>query len=229
MSDLRLTNVIADTGLARRRVLIVDAHRSFTDALSLALERYPNLLCVGSCHSLDELGPAIARSSPDVIIMDTHVGRSDGIRATASLKRTTPQIDVVILSADSSLTAIERAAECGAIAFVSKEEPMSAIMQAVAHPSDGFVVSPHAIHAARRAQLEPTAGERDRVPQLFTTRERQVLHLLAEGRDASTIANGLGISLGTCRSHIKSILRKLNAHSQLQAVTKARRLGHIPT
>lgn len=204
-------------------VLVVDDHRTFADLLELALSDQPDLRCVGTAHSVGE-GVALARSLlPDVVVMDVRLGDGDGIEATAELIAARPELKVIVLTAHATQALLERAASAGACCLLPKDGALDDMLRALrTAPRDGFVVHPSLLKSLIGGARVP----HPRAPQL-TTREQEVLGLLAEGIDVRTIGRRLGISLSTCRGYVHNLLVKLDAHSQLEAVANAKRQGLI--
>jgi DNA-binding NarL/FixJ family response regulator len=208
------------------RVLVVDDHRTLADALCLAISAEPQMQCVGTAHGAREATALVATASPDVVVMDVRLDDGDGVDVTRTITSDRPGIRVVVLTAHVDEALLTRAAEAGACAVLPKGGSLTELMDSVrSAPRDGFAVHPLLL----RTLMSPTSATKP-TPNLLTAREREVLTLLAEGRDPTTIARGLGISVLTCRGYIKSLLVKLDAHSQLEAVMIAlrRRLIQLP-
>lgn len=204
-------------------MLVVDDHQTFSDLLGLALAAEPDLEFVGAGHSVAHGLDLAARLEPDVVVMDVHVGEGDGLTATAELTRRLPETRVVVVTAFASRPMLDRAIAAGACALLPKDGSLADLLGAVrASHSDGFWVHPRLM---RRLVSVQGAGDADAAPVDLTQREDQVLRLLAEGLDARSISKRLGISIHTCRGHVRSLLAKLGAHSQLEAVAIAKRRG----
>jgi DNA-binding NarL/FixJ family response regulator len=204
-------------------VLVVDDHRTVADAVALAVEREPDLMCVGTAHSAAEAASLVGRLKPDAVVMDVRLGDGDGIVTTAELVARHPGLRVVVLSAFVDQALLVRAADAGACALLPKNGSLSDLIEALrSSRGDGFVVHPTLLRALMRTGSDNGAHLRR-----LTQREQDVLRMLAEGDDATTIARNLGISVNTCRGYVKSILAKLDAHTQLEAVVLATRLGLI--
>jgi DNA-binding NarL/FixJ family response regulator len=196
-------------------VLVVDDHRTFADMAELALAGEPDLECVGTASSVTQ-GIAKARAlRPDVILMDVQLGDGDGIAATGDLTEAFPDLRVVILSAHVTAAVVQSAAEAGASAVLPKDGRLRDLLHAIRTSSRGhMLVHPDAFASGR------TSGPSTFRPAL-TPREQEVLQMLGSGVGAHVIARELGISLATCRGHVKSVLTKLGAHTQLEAVVLA--------
>jgi DNA-binding NarL/FixJ family response regulator len=200
-------------------VLVVDDHRSFAEMLSAALDGVPGLRCVGTASSAAE-GIALARRlQPDIVVMDIQMPREDGLAATARLREVLPDAVVAVVTAHTSPEWVSRAAQAGASAFVPKNgslQEMIAILTSV--QAGHMVVAPSTFTAAA------PAGPQEERPDL-SQREIEVLRLLARGTPVRDMAPALGITVNTCRGYIKTVRRKLDSASQLEAVLKARQLG----
>jgi DNA-binding NarL/FixJ family response regulator len=209
---------------ARITVLVVDDHQTFADLLAIALRAEPSLSYVGHAGTSAEARELVARLRPDVVLMDVQLPDSDGISTTEQLVAEHPQLRVVILTAHAEPSMVARAAVAGACGFLPKDGALRDVLQALrtAHRG-GMVVPAHLLAGVLNASTERAA--RPAPTSMLTSREREVLQLMARGLDARAISGGLGISVHTCRGYVKSILAKLDAHSQLEAVMKAIRLG----
>lgn len=208
-------------------VLVVDDHTTFSDLLAMAISGLPDLDCVGTASSVQEAGVLTEKLRPDVVVMDVQLGRgdeNDGIEATRTLTREYPDLRVVVLTAHADRALMRRAADAGACCLLPKNGSLPDLLDALRSARrGGFIVAPTLL---RSLVASPPERPRDQLPPL-TRREREVLRMLAEGSDPQTIARRLGISVHTCRGYVKTLLVKLGAHSQLEAVTVAMRNGLV--
>jgi DNA-binding NarL/FixJ family response regulator len=223
-----------------RRILVVDDHRTFAELLTLALESQQDLTCVGHAQNCEEAFRLVREVAPDLVIMDLQLGQEDGVAATRQLVHEYPGLAVVVLTAHADTRHLARAAAAGACAFVSKTGALEEILATVRAARPGqLLLDPELLAAlavpanrtdgaAEASSEEPVGPSRDAPVIDVTPRERQVLELLGQGLDARVIARTLGISLHTSRGHVKSLLAKLHAHSQLEAVVNATRAGLLP-
>jgi DNA-binding NarL/FixJ family response regulator len=201
-------------------VLIVDDHQTFADLLEVAIEREPDLQFVGAADSVESALAQIDLLEPDLVVMDYQLGDGDGISATAVITREHPDVRVVILTAHAQEDLIRRSARAGACCLLPKSGSLPDLLQGLRTASkSGFVVHPGLLKT-----LVSEAPPDQYVPPL-SRREEDVLELLATGMDVRSVADNLGITLSTCRGYVKGLLLKLNAHSQLEAVVTANRLG----
>jgi DNA-binding NarL/FixJ family response regulator len=205
------------------RILVVDDHKTFADLLKVALDAEPDLHCVATGHSVGEGLLLVDSFRPDLVVMDYQLGDGDGVAATAEIVTRHPGTRVIVLTAHADSDLMRRAAEAGACCLLPKDGSLPDLLNALrsARPG-GFVVHP----ALLKSLVVRDVVQAEYVPPL-SRRENDVLRMLSLGMDARAIAEHLGISVNTCRGYVKSLLAKLGAHSQLEAVAIANRRGLI--
>ncbi len=193
-------------------LFLVDDHRVFAETLALAVSTHPGLRCTGVAHSVREARRLLQdlpdEQTPDLAVVDLGLPDDSGLRLVPELAQ---RIPVLVLTAHPRVDLARRASAAGAAGLLAKDMPL------------------HEILVAARAALAGTpvrSWEPDRLVDL-TRRELDVLAGLGRGRNTARIASDLGISVHTTRDHIRAVLAKLGAHSQLEAVVTADRLGLI--
>jgi len=207
---------------ARTTVLVVDDHGVLADAISLAINREPDLRCVARALNSAQARAMAAHWQPDVVLMDARLGQEDGLEVAADLVRATPKVRIIVLSAFVDQALLNRSVDAGACALLPKDGSLDEILVAVRSSTrHGFTVHPTLLRSLVRSRSERRGAPTPRL----TPREADVLRRLSEGADAVMIARELGISILTCRGYVKNLLQKLHAHSQLEAVVTATRLG----
>ncbi|BCB75235.1 response regulator transcription factor [Phytohabitans flavus] len=193
-------------------LLLIDDHRVFTDSLALSLDLEPDLCCVATAQTARDGLAKAAAFHFDAAVVDLHLPDGDGIDVIADLRRLRPAARVIVLTAHPRPDLADRAVAAGAVAFLSKDTGLQRILTAI-----------RTADATR-----PTVDRRIHRPQvMLTPREYDVLRQLAQGRDATRCATELGLSVYTTRDHIKALMGKLGARTQLEAVISADRLGLI--
>ena len=190
---------------------MVDDHRVFTDALRLSLERQEDVSGVTVAHSAGEALARARRTAFDAAIVDLDLPDAPGIDVVSALREIQPGVRVIVLTAYGRPDLAERATAAGAAAFLTKEGTLDRVLTALRTSGP-----------ERRPVDAGDAGRSD-----LTHREQDVLRLLGQGQDPSRIATELGISLHTVRGHVKAVMAKLGARSQLGAVVAAHRRGLI--
>jgi DNA-binding NarL/FixJ family response regulator len=203
------------------RVLVVDDHRVFAEAIALALSGQPNLDIVGTAHSVTA-GLAMAEQLvPDLVLMDVRLGDGDGVAATAQLTRLYPSMSVVILTGFADRGLMERVRDAGASALLPKNGELSEMLQALRTARRGrFVVHPTLLRALGGGEASSTTDV-----MVLDARERDLLRLLAAGFDAAAVARELDRPLLQAKLEVKELLAKLGAESHLDAVAVAMRTG----
>jgi len=201
------------------RVLIVDDHRLFADALSAILTR-AGMTVVGTAERGDQAVTTALATHPDIILVDIGLPDQSGLVVGNSLLAQLPEAKVIALSAIDDRRTIEEALRLGFHGYLTKETPVERFESAVRSVMDGQVIVPR--FGGRPFDFDEDASL---LAAHLTAREIEVLGLLVEGASGSEMAARLGISANTVRTHVQSILTKLQVHSRLEAATFAVRHG----
>lgn len=209
------------------RVLIVDDHRIFADLLEFALNCEPGLRCVGKATSPEQARLLFAQLGPDAVVMDLQLGSSgvDGIELTRELVATDPKVRVVVLTAMKDDHLAVHATRAGAVGFLQKDGSLQVILRAIRTGHDGYLMISPSLFLEIGRQVEQGTPSATAPMISLTGREQDVLRLTGTGLRPTEVAASLGISSHTVRAHLSAVKRKLGAHSQLEAVTKAVALG----
>jgi DNA-binding NarL/FixJ family response regulator len=213
------------------RVLIVDDHRAIGEALGRAVDVESDLECVGVATSVEEAAAVVrGGAAVDAVVVDLDRPARDVVERVRALKVLAPEPSVLVVLPDVTPDALAACARAGADAVLRRGGALRDILDAVRAPVRGAIVVDAATLAGLPgAEREPRTREPvpDTVPSPLTDRELDVLRLLGQGRDTRTIAGMLEISVHTARGYVKSILAKLGAHTQLEAVVVAQRRGYL--
>ncbi len=192
------------------RVGILDDHRSFGEAICLALDAAPGFHCIGLATSLDECFELVQATEPDVMLVDYQLFEGNGVECATRLEAADVVVRLVLLTAHASPELEERALAAGIERVLSKDTPLAKVLEAIRSAAEGPA---------------PRMKAQNRVA--FSDRQRDVLDLMGEGKDPAAIAEELFISLHTARGHVKGVMKLLNAPTQLAAVTRAQREGYL--
>lgn len=199
------------------RVMIVDDHLMVRDGLKVFLSVYPELIVVAEAGDGDEAVARCAEARPDVILMDLVLPTLDGPTATRHIRAAFPQIQVIALTSFVDEALVARALAAGAISYLLKDVHADQLATAIRAAHDGrATLAPTAVQALAHLAAAPPAHRPD-----LTRRERDVLALLVAGESNLAIAAHLGISHGTVRLHVSTILSKLGAHNRTEAALLA--------
>ena len=211
------------------RVLLADNHTIMRKGLRLLLERQPNITVVGEASDGRECVELAQTEQPDVVVMDLAMPNLNGIEAARQIVAQNPNVAVAVLSMHSDESYVIRALKAGARAYLLKDSAESDLLGAIEALSDGkSFFSP----AISRLLVEDYMRQLERKGiddsyELLTTREREILQLLAEGKSNKEVANMLNLSLYTVETHRTHILQKLNLHTVPELILYAVRKGII--
>jgi DNA-binding NarL/FixJ family response regulator len=205
-------------------VLIVDDHRMFAESLSRLLSDEDRISVLGVATTGEEALEITQREQPDVVLMDYQLPDRDGVAVTEEIKRRHPGVMVVMLTGLGDDRLLLAAIEAGCSGFLTKDRAAAEVAEAVRSAAAGeALISPTLL-----ARLLPKLNRTHRsIGADLTEREREILALLARGWSNKQIAADLYLSLNTIRNHIQSVLKKLDSHSKLEAVSTAVREGII--
>lgn len=209
--------------------MIVDDHRLFSEVLKRALEGQ-GIEVVGLAGSGEEAIRAVQRSCPQLAFVDLGLPDVSGLAVGRAILKACPDAKVVALTAIEDARAVKEALRLGFHGYVTKVTPIQRLVEAVDSVLGGQVVVPQRLASAAAGARTPDEEAVELLAKQLTLREREVLVLLVEGASGQTIARRLGISPNTVRTHVQSILMKLQVHSRLQAATFAvrHRLVAVP-
>ncbi|MFL6032141.1 MAG: LuxR C-terminal-related transcriptional regulator [Rubrobacteraceae bacterium] len=213
------------------RVLLVEDHASFRQALAFMLEREPGFEVAGQVGSLAEARQLNGEvlENVEVAIVDLALPDGDGLELIEDFS-SQPRMTTLVLSASLEPGRFARAVEAGASGVLHKSTPIKDIVEAVQLLRSGeALLSPaevvEMLRLVGRERQEELAA-RQAVERL-TPREKEVLEALAEGLESKEIAERLNVTVETERTHMVNILHKLGVHSRLQALVFAARYGVV--
>jgi len=205
------------------RVMIVEDHLIVNEGLAALLNDQPDMIVVGSAGSVAESVPLAELQAPDVVLLDFRLPDGNGAEVGTRMRDMHPDVKLVFLSRDDSDGARIAAIEAGASAFIHKSRAAAEVVDAIRAVAGGaMLITPRTIASLLDKRRTMTGQLHS-----LTARERDVLRLVAAGVASRDIASQLGISYTTVRTHIRSLGRKLNVHSKIEATAKARELGLV--
>lgn len=199
--------------------LIAEDHALMRDALAAFLREDPAVQVLGSAGDGEALLGLVERRRPDVVVVDAHMPRLDGLGVCRALAESASDVKVVLYTGDEDVDLLEAALEAGAAGFVVKSGPPADLVRAMRVAVGGQVY----IDSSLVSALLHRRGERARNP--FSSREQEVLGLLAEGHTTDEVAGMLFLSPATVRSYAESAMHKLDARNRPHLVAKSLRMG----
>jgi DNA-binding NarL/FixJ family response regulator len=206
------------------RVLIADDHPMIRDGLAALVTSGTDTELAGAAGSGQEAVDLAYQTKPDVVVMDLRMPGVSGIEATRRIVADDPNVSVLVLTMfddDESISAALRAGARGYLLKGADREQIRCAIRAAA--SRQFIFGAH-LASRMLGYFTGTSAPPPAFPQL-TSRERDVLELVAEGRANTAIAARLGLSQKTIRNHVSNILAKLQVADRGQAIVHARDAG----
>lgn len=212
------------------RILLVDDHAVIRQALRMLLESQPELEVVADVENGREAVQAAEKLNPDVVLMDVVMPGLNGIEATRQIRRFSPSTRVVILSGFVDEDQLLDSIRSGASGYIIKKSDVSELVLAIqtvhrgnnyfsSALSEGFDLA-EVVYQAKRPDLRTGI-------ESLTSREREVLQLIAEGHTNQGIANELYISVKTVEAHKAHIMAKLHARNRTDLIRYALRKGIV--
>ena len=200
------------------RLLIVDDHRLLRKGIARLLDLEPGMTVVAEAGNGEEAVEQFRRHTPDVTLMDLELPRMDGVEAITAIRREFPNARVIALTMYQGDEDIHRAVQAGAVAYLLKDTVPEVLVRVIRDVHEGRrVFAPEILAAIERRAGQPT----------LTSREVQVLELLAEGKRTKEIAATLGVTIDTANAHIKNIYAKFTVHGRGAVVSEAIKRGFI--
>ena len=211
------------------RILLADDHTVVRKGLRLLLEGQPGFAVVADAADGRAAVALVEQHKPDVVVMDVAMPGLNGIEAARQISAKMPQVAVVFLSMHSDESYVLKALKSGARGYLLKDSAEQDLINAVIAVSEGKAFFSPAISKMLVEDYMRQMQDRkvEDSYELLTTREREVLQLLAEGRSNKEVAMVLNLSLYTVETHRGNILQKLNLHNQAELILYAIRKGVI--
>jgi len=201
------------------RLIIADDHPVVRAGLQGMLASQPDFEIVGEAATGSEAVALTSQLSPDVVLMDLRMAELDGATATTQIRRQQPKTAVLVLTTYDGNADILRAIEAGATGYLLKDTPRDQLFSAIRAVALGKSVLAPEVATRLLRHLRTPAGE------VLSTREIEVLSLVARGASNKEIARNLHISETTVKSHLIHIFSKLGVADRTAAVTAALERG----
>lgn len=205
------------------RVLVIEDHQVVAEGLRALIDRESDLEVVDVIGTLKQARELSRDLAIDVVLADFRLPDGNGAEAIEAIRKGRRKLEVLFLSAIESPAALMSAIQAGARGYVLKSRAADEVVTAVRRVSRGEML----ISSTKLAELIAIKGEQTHLYDTLTSREREVLRLMAQGLDNHEVAHRLGIKYGTARSHVRNLLAKLEVHNKMQAVVRAAELGLI--
>jgi DNA-binding NarL/FixJ family response regulator len=210
-------------------IAIIEDHQVLVETLKHVIQQEKDMQVVGEAGSCAESFEMILQFRPSILILDVSLPDGDGLSLVPKINKLSPETNILVLTSFSDEDTLMRAMELGVSGFVSKNQHLSELMNAIRQAAQGEIAIPASLLLGllgRRPYLRRQVLDVQDHESL-TKRESEILCYLAQGHSGSEIAGILNISPLTVRTHIRNLIEKLGVHSRLEAVTYALQNGLI--
>ncbi len=221
--------------MPKARICIADDHELFKDGLSYLINQQPDMEVVGVAKDGLEMLTLNRELKPDLILMDISMPISDGIEGTRLIREFDADVTILVLTALDSDEKLIEAIRAGADGYMLKKTSSEGLLRAVRGALNGETTLPRHLTARLIKEYAEAITGRSSQPAdsynspTLTSREIQVLELIASGASNNQIAIQLGISLYTTKSHVRNLLSKLGVKNRWQAIQAANNMGLLRT
>lgn len=212
--------------MTKIRVILADDHPVVRTGIRALLERAADILIVAEAEDGSEVLPLLEEHKPDVVVLDVEMPGLTGVEVAQRIKEQGIPVRILALSAYADEHYIHRVLAHGASGYLMKEEAPRMIIDAVrgvAQGEEGWMSRRAA--AQMNTRLRTIEDGESQSGNELTPREKEVLHLVAEGKSNQEIALALNISESTVEKHVGSLLNKLDVSSRVEAAVQAVRKG----
>jgi two-component system response regulator NreC len=201
--------------MRRLRILVADDHEVMRTGVRALIEQEPGWQVCGTATNGQEAVEAAKKLKPDVVILDMTMPELDGLEALREIKRALPKTEVVIFSAYHSEEVIEQLFDAGAKSYIQKSDASRHLVAAIKSLAEHKPFFTSEISQVLFSKfLSGSAGKKQNGQEhAVTSRERDVVRLLAGGNSNKEVANSLGISIRTAETHRATLMRKLGLES----------------
>jgi DNA-binding NarL/FixJ family response regulator len=209
------------------RVLLADDHALVRAGIRALIEKIPNVEVVGEASTGREALELVKSKLPNLVLMDIAMAELGGLEALPRITKDFPSVRVIILSAHANEEYVIRALRGGAAGYMLKDAATAELQLAIGSVAqDKTYLSPSISRPVIDSYLERVGGQLSPLEQL-TARQREILQLIAEGKNTKEIASDLDISFKTVESHRLQLMERLNIHDIPGLVRYAIRTGLV--
>ncbi len=208
------------------RILLADDHIVIRDGIRALLEKHSDFEVVAVAGNGRETLDLIQKQDIDVVIMDISMPHMTGIEATQQIKTCSPKTKVLALSVHTDNELVARMIEAGASGYLPKSCEIDELIEAIQTViQNRTYLSSAVVDSVFKYMQKESSSPPDLTPNPLTTREREVLQQIAEGKSTKEMASLLCVSESTIESHRKNIMKKLDLHSIAELTKYAIRHG----
>jgi two-component system response regulator NreC len=190
-------------------IVLAEDHQALIDGIKLSLDYEDDISVVGEANDGELLVDLVRKKQPQVVITDIRMPKCDGISATKIIKKEFPHIKVIAFSMFDQSAAVEQMKLAGATGYIMKNSPLKKLVEAIRVVATGQTFFDDAITSFDTASKEEI---------ILSSREKEILRLIGEGKTSQEIADQLFIGKSTVDTHRKNILKKMNIHGKTDLI-----------
>lgn len=204
-------------------IALIEDNRLMREGIAALLNQHPDLKVVAGASGADT--SALKEAKPQVVLLELGLGHGDSLRIAERVKRELPESKVIVMDLLPAHEDIVEFVYVGVSGFIMKEATLDDLVNTIRSVAEGAHVLPQQMTRTLFSQIAKDAIARGRPEALddvrMTPRERQVVHLIAEGLGNKEIAMRLNVATHTVKSHVRNIMEKLMLHTRLQIAAYA--------
>jgi DNA-binding NarL/FixJ family response regulator len=220
--------LLLSISMADIKVALCEDNEVFRESLVQFIDDTPGYTVTASFPSADDILKAIRENEPDIILMDIDMPGINGIKATGLIKSTFPQVNVLILTVYEDDQKIFDAILAGATGYLLKKTPPARILESISEVQQGGASMSASIVKRVISYFNQKEQASDANEYTLSQKELAILKCLVNGDSYKMIGDHCKISIGTVRSHISNIYKKLHINSKSEAVAKAIKENLVP-
>ncbi|WP_130733605.1 response regulator transcription factor [Flavobacterium sp. J27] len=191
------------------RIVIAEDHQALIDGIKLALEYEEHIEVIGEALDGEMLLELVTQKKPDVVVTDIRMPKCDGIAATRIIKKENPNIQIIAFSMFDQEEAIEQMKEAGAIGYIMKNSSLKKLIEGIKSVAKRIPFYDDAIITKDSVTKEEI---------ILSSREKEILRLVGEGKTSQEIADLLFVAKSTVDTHRKNILKKMNIYGKTDLI-----------
>lgn len=191
------------------RIVIAEDHQALIDGIKLALEYEEDITVIGEALDGEMLIELVKNKKPDIVVTDIRMPKCDGITATRIIKKKFPSINIIAFSMFDQDEAIEQMKNAGAIGYIMKNSSLKKLVEAIKSVAKNTPFYDDAIITKDTTTKEEI---------ILSTREKEILRLVGEGKTSQEIADILFVAKSTIDTHRKNILKKMNIYGKTDLI-----------
>jgi DNA-binding NarL/FixJ family response regulator len=206
-------------------IYVAEDHVAIRELLVSHLGMLPGYRVVGQTHDGHQVVKDCLLLQPRLLILDLGLPALNGVEVARTLTKSVPNMQILIFTSHHDAATVRQVLEAGARGMVEKSAPFDRLLKAIEAVAAGRAYFGEAVtEALQRSFMDPPVT---RSNDQLTTREREVLQLVAEGLSNKEVSTRLGISVKTAENHRHNLMRKLGAHNGSDLTREAYRLGFL--